>query len=162
MPAQHLPDADATPDRGEAVERGGRARRREVGEADIADRDPRRLVERLQPPDFGKRIVGAVPGGFYVHGGDDVLVCRVASVVVDEVVSSDRGEIAKRFNRAARGAKPGMPVHGEVPKMAVRVDDRSAVQSGHDGSSLVACSGAVHRPVFVYICSSQSSRCPNR
>ena len=29
-----------------------------------------------------------------------------------------------------------MPVHAEIPKMAMRVDDRSAVQSGHAGSSV--------------------------
>ena len=39
MPAQHLPDADAALDFGEAVERGARVRSGEVGEADVADGD---------------------------------------------------------------------------------------------------------------------------
>jgi hypothetical protein len=66
-----------------------------------------------------------------VHGSEDVLIGRIAPVVGDEVISPYRGEIAKRFNRASRGAKPGMPVHAETPKMAVGVDDRSAIKSGH-------------------------------
>ena len=39
MPAQHLPDADAALDFGEAVERGARVRSGEIGEADVADGD---------------------------------------------------------------------------------------------------------------------------
>ncbi len=81
--------------------------------------------------DLGQRIVGPVPGGLYVHGGDHILVGRVAPVVVDEIISPDGAEIAKRLDRASDRAKPGMPVHAEIPKMAMRVDDRSAIQSGH-------------------------------
>src|ERR1019366_6959601 len=86
---------------------------------------------------LGERIIGTVPAGFYVHRGDDILIGRVVSVVVDEIISPYHGKIAKRLNRASRGAKPGMPVHAEIPKMAMRVDDGSAVQSGHAGSSEV-------------------------
>ena len=49
MPAQHLPDADATLDLGQAVKRCARVRSGEVGEADITGGDARRLVERLEP-----------------------------------------------------------------------------------------------------------------
>src|SRR5262245_15667810 len=39
MPAQHLPNTDATLDFGQAVKRGAGARSGEVGEADVSDRD---------------------------------------------------------------------------------------------------------------------------
>ena len=39
MPAQHLPNADATLDLGEAVKRSARVRSGEVGEADVAAGD---------------------------------------------------------------------------------------------------------------------------
>ena len=84
--------------------------------------------------DLGERIVSAVPAGFYVHGGEDVLIGGVAPIVRNEIVLPYGGEIAKRLNRASGVAEPGMPVHAEVPKMAMRVDDRSAVQSRHTGS----------------------------
>ena len=131
MPAQHLPDADATLDLGQAVKRSARVRSREVSEADITSSDARRLVERLQPLNLSERIVGAVPGGFYVHGSDHVLIGRVAPVVIDEIISSDWREIPKRLNGASGGAKPWMPVHAQIPQMNVRVYDRSAIQSGH-------------------------------
>jgi hypothetical protein len=76
--------------------------------------------------DFSQRIVRAVPGGFDKHGGDDVLIRRVAPVVIDQLISPYRGKIAERLNRASGGAKPRMPVHAEIPKMAMCVDDRSA------------------------------------
>ena len=137
MPAQHLPDADATPDLGETVKHGARSRSSEVSESDVASGDARGLVKRLEPLDLDERIIGAVPGGFHMHGGDDVLTGGVAPVVANEIILPNRGEVAKRLNRASRRAKPWMPVHAEVPKMAMRVDDRSVIQFGHDGSSEV-------------------------
>jgi hypothetical protein len=76
--------------------------------------------------DFGQRIVLVVPGGFDKHGGDDVLIRRVAPVVIDQLISPYRGKIAERLNRACGGAKPRMPVHAGIPKMAMCADDRSA------------------------------------
>ena len=35
--------------------------------------------------DFGQRIVRVVPGGFDKPGGDDVLIRRVAPVVIDQL-----------------------------------------------------------------------------
>ncbi len=95
MPAQHLPDADATLDLCEAVKCSRRVRSREVGKANITSSDAGRLVERLQPLNLSERIVGPVPRGFYMHRGDDILVGRVAAVIIDEIVSSDRREIAQ-------------------------------------------------------------------
>src|SRR5438132_1324008 len=66
VPAHHLPDADATLDLREAVERSVRVGSVEVSEANIASRNARRLVELLQPLNLGEGIVGAVPGGVYV------------------------------------------------------------------------------------------------
>jgi hypothetical protein len=76
--------------------------------------------------DFGQRIVRVVQGGFDKHGGDDVLIRRVAPVVIDQLISPYRGKIAERLNRACGGAKPRMPVHAGIPKMAMCADDRSA------------------------------------
>ena len=131
MPAQHLSNAHATLDLGQSVKRSARARSGEVSEADIAHSDARRLVERLEPVNLGEWIVGPVPSGFYVHRGDHVLVRRVAQVVIDEIVSSYRVEIAQRLDCASRGTKPGMPVHAEIPKMTMRVDDRPPIQFSH-------------------------------
>src|SRR3984957_2177388 len=131
MPAQHLPDANATLDLSEPVKCSRRVRSREVGKANITSSDARRLVERLQPLNLSQRIVGPVPRGFYMHRGDDILVGRVAAVIIDEIISSYRREIPKRLNGASGGAKPWMPVHPQIPQMNVRVYDRSAIQSGH-------------------------------
>src|ERR1700760_3435831 len=131
VPAQHLPDADATLDLREAVERSVRVGSVEVSEADITSRNARRLVERLQPLNLGEGIVGSVPGGVYVYGGDDVLIGGVTPIVIDEVISSDWPEIPQRLDGPSGGAKPRMPVHAQIPQMDMRVDDRSRIQFGH-------------------------------
>jgi hypothetical protein len=87
--------------------------------------------------DFGQRIVRAVPGGFDKHGGDDVLIRRAAPVVIDQLISPYRGKIPERLNRACGGARPRMPVHAGIPKMAMCADNRSAGNSRHAGSSVV-------------------------
>ncbi len=129
MPAQHLPDADAARHGGQAFQHAARLRSAKRREADIARRDAGGFVQRLQPVDLGERIVGLVPVRFHMHRGDDVLVPRVAAIVLDEIVVPDRPEVTD--DRAAGRTQPGMAVHADVPEMMMRVDDGSRVEAGH-------------------------------
>jgi hypothetical protein len=80
---------------------------------------------------LGERIVAPVPGRLDMHGGYDVLARGVAPVVVNEIASPDRGQIAERRYLASGWAQPRMPIHAEVPKMMMGVDNWSAIRPAH-------------------------------
>ena len=81
--------------------------------------------------------MGVGPAGLDMHGGDDVLVFGVPTIIFHAVIPQNRREatVDHLAAPAPRLLQPGMATQREVPEMVVRVDDRPVVAACHRRAS---------------------------
>ena len=128
VPADDVADADHAIERRLRVEEGSGPGACQRHMRDKAGCHAAAAIERLEPAGLAEAIV-VDPARLDMHGGDDVLAARIGKIVLDEVVALDRVDVADRVPLVRR--EPGVPFQAQVPKMVMRIDDRTVISIPH-------------------------------